>query len=347
MKAIHYINQFFGQVGGEDAADYKPSFHEELVGCSNMLNQLMPDVEVTHTIICGDNYIASHTEEAVKEIIDWLKRQEFDIFFAGPAFMAGRYGVGCGTVCKAVKEAFGVPVITSMNEENPGVEMFHKDMYIFRGGRKATFMKEDMEKMAAFGQKIAKGEELLPAAEEGYFPRGIRKEIFHPEGIPAADRAVDMLIRKLKGEPFQTELVIPKRERVPVAPPIKDLSKATIALVGSCGVVPSDNPDRIQSASATKWGKYDISGLDHLPKGEYKTIHAGYDPEAICEVPDRGMPLDAMRAYEKEGKIGKLHETYYVTVGTGTTQAYAAKFGKEIAAELKEAGVDGVLLVAT
>lgn len=347
MKAIHYINQFFGQVGGEDAADYKPSFHEELVGCSNMLNQLMPDVEVTHTIICGDNYIASHTEEAVKEIIDWLKRQEFDIFFAGPAFMAGRYGVGCGTICKAVKEVFGVPVITSMNEENPGVEMFHKDMYIFRGGRKATFMKEDMEKMAAFGQKIAKGEELLPAAEEGYFPRGIRKEIFHPEGIPAADRAVDMLIRKLKGEPFQTELVIPKRERVPVAPPIKDLGKATIALVGSCGVVPSDNPDRIQSASATKWGKYDISGLDHLPKGEYKTIHAGYDPEAICEVPDRGMPVDAMRAYEKEGKIGKLHETYYVTVGTGTTQAYAAKFGKEIAAELKEAGVDGVLLVAT
>jgi glycine reductase len=234
-----------------------------------------------------------------------------------------------------------------MNEENPGVEMFHKDMYIFRGGRKATFMKQDMEKMAAFARKLAKGEELRPAAEEGYFPRGIRKEIFHPEGIPAADRAVDMLIRKLRGEPFQTELVIPKRERVPVAPPIKDLSKATIALVGSSGVVPSGNPDRIQTASATKWGKYDISGLDHLPKGEFKTIHAGYDPEAICEVPDRGMPVDAMRAYEREGKIGKLHDTYYVTVGTGTTQAYAAKFGKEIAAELKEAGVDGVLLVAT
>ncbi len=347
MKAIHYINQFFGQVGGEDAADYEPTFHEELVGCTNMLNQLMPDVEVTHTIVCGDNYIASHTDEAVRKIIEWLKGREFDIFFAGPAFMAGRYGVGCGVIGKAVREAFDVPVITSMNEENPGVEMFHKDMYIFSGGRKATFMKEDMEKMAAFAQKIAKGEELLPAAEEGYFPRGIRKEIFHPEGIPAADRAVDMLIRKLKGEPFQTELVIPKRELVPVASPIKDLSKATIALVGSSGVVPSENPDRIQTASATKWGKYDISGLEHLPKGEYKTIHAGYDPEAICEVPDRGMPVDAMRAYEKEGKIGKLHESYYVTVGTGTTQAYAAKFGKEIAADLKEAGVDGVLLVAT
>ena len=34
LKAIHYINQFFGQVGGEDAADAKPIFHDNLVGCS-------------------------------------------------------------------------------------------------------------------------------------------------------------------------------------------------------------------------------------------------------------------------------------------------------------------------
>lgn len=347
LKAIHYINQFFGQVGGEDAADYKPTFHNELVGCSNMLNQMMPDIEVTNTIICGDNYIASNTEEALAEILGWLEKQEFDIFFAGPAFMAGRYGVGCGTVCKAVKEKFDVPVITSMNEENPGTEMFHKDMYIFEGGRKATFMKQDMEKMAVFAQKIAKGEELLPASVEGYYPRGIRKEIFHPESIQASDRVVDMLLKKLRGEPFQTELVIPKRETVPVATPIKDLSKATIALVNSSGVVPVDNPDRIQSASATKWGKYNIAGLDNLPEGVYKTIHAGFDPAAMCAVPDRGMPVDAMRAYEKEGKIGKLYDYFYATVGTGTSQVYAAKFGQEIAAELKEAGVDGVLLVST
>jgi glycine reductase len=347
LKAIHYINQFFGQIGGEDSADYKPTFHDKLVGCSNLLNQLMPDVEVTATIICGDNFISSNTDEALDTILGWLETKEFDMFIAGPAFMAGRYGVGCGTICKAVKEKFGVPVITSMNEENPGMEMFRKDMYIFQGGRKATFMKKDMTSMATFAEKIAKGEELLPAAQEGYFPRGVRKEIFHPESIMAADRAVDMLIKKLNGEEFTTELIIPKREKVPVASPIKDLSKATIALVGSSGVVPSDNPDHIQSASATKWGKYDISKLDHLPSGDYKTIHAGFDPAAMCAVPDRGMPVDAMRAYEKEGKIGKFYDYFYVTVGTGTTQAYAAKFGQEIAAELKEAGVDGVLLVST
>ena len=253
MKAIHYINQFFGQVGGEEMADQTPIFHDKLIGCSMMLNGMVkPDIEVTNTIVCGDNYITNHTDEALKEIFAWLDTKEFDIFFAGPAFMAGRYGVGCGIICKAVSERYNVPVITSMNEENPGVEEYKAIAYIFKGGRKATFMKADMTPMAAFAKKIAKGEELLPAAQEGYFPRGIRSEIPQPDGIIAADRVIDMLLKKLNGEPFQTELIIPKMEKIPPAAPVLDLSKATIALVSSSGVVPVDNPDRIQSASAQK-----------------------------------------------------------------------------------------------
>lgn len=344
MKAIHYINQFFGQVGGEDAADAKPLF-KPAMGCSVMLNDMMPDIEVTDTIICGDNYITNNTDEALAEIFAFLDGKEFDMFFAGPAFMAGRYGVGCGIVCKAVAERYNVPVISSMNEENPGVEEYRTQMYIFKGGRKATYMKQDLEAMAAFAQKIAKGEELKPAAEEGYFGRGIRAEV--PAEKMATERVIDMLLKKLAGEEFQTELVIPKTDVLPPATPIADLSKATIALVGTSGVVPVDNPDRIQSASAQKWGSYDISKLDHLPNDQFKTIHAGFDPEAMCSVPDRGMPVDAMRHFEKEGKIGKLFDKYYVTVGTGTTQAFAAKFGREIAQELLAAGVDGVLLTAT
>lgn len=135
MKAIHYINQFFGQVGGEDAADAKPIFHDGIIGCSMMLNGMMPDVEVTNTIVCGDNYITNHTEEALKEIFAWLDGKEFDMFFAGPAFMAGRYGVGCGIICKAVKERYNVPVFSSMNEENPGVAEYRTEFPIFKGGR--------------------------------------------------------------------------------------------------------------------------------------------------------------------------------------------------------------------
>ncbi len=346
MKAIHYINQFFGQIGGEEKADQTPIFHDGLIGCSIMLNAMVkPEIEVTNTIVCGDNYITNHTAEALKEIFAFLDTKEFDIFFAGPAFMAGRYGVGCGIVCKAVAEKYGVPVITSMNEENPGVEEYKAVAYIFKGGRKATFMKQDITPMAAFAKKLAKGEALLPAAQEGYFPRGVRAEI--PCDTMAADRVIDMLLKKIAGEPFQTELIIPKMEKIPPAAPVADLSKATIALVSSSGVVPVDNPDRIQSASAQKWGKYDISKLDNLPEGVFKTIHAGFDPAAMCAVPDRGIPVDAMRYFEKQGKIGKLYDWFYVTVGTGTTQAFAAKFGREIAQELHDANVDAVILTST
>ncbi len=347
-KAILYINQFFGQIGGEEKADFAPEIREGLVGPAiELQNQLGEDIKVTHTIICGDNYMGSNTEEAINTILEFLQDKEFDIFFAGPAFRAGRYGVACGNIGKAVSEKFNVPVISSMNEENPGVEMFRQDMYIFKGGKSAAAMRKDITNMATFGKKILKGETLLSAEEEGYFGRGIRRQVWLDPPVTAADRAVDMLLKKLNGEPFKTELPIPPVDTVPIAPPIKDLSKATIAIVTSGGIVPVDNPDRIQSASATRWGKYNISDLERLEGGVYKTIHAGFDPAVANQNPNVIVPLDALRAYEKEGKIGKVHQYFYSTVGTGTTQGEAARMAREIVEHLKEGQVDGVILVST
>lgn len=345
-KAIHYINQFFAGIGGEDTADYKPEIREGLLGPSLALNTML-EAEVTHTIICGDNFMGSNTDEAVETILGFLEDKEFDIFVAGPAFQAGRYGVACGTICKAVKERFDVPVITSMNEENPGVEMFKKDMYIFEGGKSAAKLRDDVKVMANFANKILKGEETGPADEEGFFPRGIRAQMWLESGKTAAERGVEMLIKKLNNEPFDTELPIPKQDRVPIAAPIRDLSKANIAMVTTGGIVPVDNPDRIQSASATRWGRYDISKDDRLESGIYKTIHAGFDPAAADADPNVIMPIDAMKVYLKEGKIGKLHDYFYSTVGTGTTQAEAARMGKEIVEKLKEDNVDGVIMTST
>lgn len=346
-KAILYINQFFGQIGGEDKADYAPEIREGLVGPAMELDRQLKNAEVTHTIICGDNFMGSNQDEAVEKILGFLKDKQFDIFFAGPAFQAGRYGNACGVICKAVKEVFNVPVVTSMNIENPGVEMFKGDVYIFPGGKSAAKMRHDIKKMAQFGDKILVGEELGSAEEEGYFSRGIRHQVWLKDGKPAADRAIEMLLKKLNGEPFKTELPIPKIDRVPIASPIKDMSKAKIALVTSGGIVPVDNPDRIQSASATRWGKYNISEIDRLEAGVFKTIHAGYDPAAADADPNVVVPVDALKAYEREGKIGKIHDYFYATVGTGTTQGEASRMGREIAKELVEAGVDGVILTST
>lgn len=138
-----------------------------------------------------------------------------------------------------------------MNVENPGVEMFKKQMYILEGGNSAAKMRKDVSAMVKVANKLLNGEPVGSADEEGYFARGIRRQTWLADGKPASERMVEMLVKKLNGEPFQTELPIPKIDRVPIAAAIKDLSKARIALVTTGGIVPVDNPDHIQSASAT------------------------------------------------------------------------------------------------
>ncbi|MBB5173736.1 glycine reductase [Texcoconibacillus texcoconensis] len=347
-KAIYYINQFFGQIGGEASADYEPEIREGVLGPGLLLSNLLdPDIEVTHTIICGDNYFASNEEKAIDKILHDLEDHYFDVFVAGPAFNAGRYGFACGAICQAVQERFGVPAITSMYEENPAVPIYRDQIYIFSGGNSAAHMRKDLPVVANFMKRTMNGEEHLSAKEEGYFPRGVRLETFHKPPVISAERAVDMLLKKLNGDEYETEIPMPSLKGVPPAEPISDLSQSKIAIVTSGGIVPDGNPDGIQSASATKWGQYDISGLNELMQGEWQTIHGGFDPSAANENPNVIVPLDVLREYDREGKIGEIHNDIYTTVGTGTTEAEATRMGGEISEDLKKSGVDAVILTST
>lgn len=246
-----------------------------------------------------------------------------------------------------MKERYGVPVVTSMNVENPGVEMFKKEMYILRGGNSAAKMRKDVAAMVNVANKLLADEPLKGASEEGYFERGIRHQTWLADGKPASERMIEMLVKKLNGEEFQTELPIPKIDRVPIAAAVKDLTKARIALVTTGGIVPVDNPDRIQSASATRWGRYDIADTETLESGRYKTIHAGFDPAAADADPNVITPVDALKVLEKEGVYGSLHPYFYSTVGTGTTEAEAQRMAKEIVPYLQDDHVDAVILVST
>ena len=100
----------------------------------------------------------------------------------------------------------------------------------------------------------------------------------------------------------------------------------------------------IQSASATRWGRYDVSNMERLKGGEFKTIHAGFDPAAADADPNVITPIDALKVLEKEGVYGSLHPYFYTTVGTGTTEAEAARMAKEIIPYLQEDHVDGVIM---
>lgn len=342
-RAIFYLNQFFGGIGGEDKADFAPEFRDELVGpTTGIAAGAGDDVEGIGTIICGDNFFGEHEEEAAAFIRQVIDEQKPDLFVAGPAFNAGRYGFACAKACKVAHDS-GVTCISGMYEENPGLEHCRSFAWVAETANAAAKMRKAIPAMANLIKKIAAGEEVTPE-DDHYFAQGRRECIIVDE--IGSTRAVKMLLARLNDEEFTTELPMPSFDVVEPAAPILDLSKATIALATSGGIVPLGNPDHLQSASAQQWNKYDISGEDEL-KGDFFTVHGGFDPVYCNEVADRVAPLDAMRALEREGVIGKVYDYMYTTTGTGTAVANARKFGEEIGKELKEAGVDGVLLTST
>ena len=267
------------------------------------------------------------------------------MFVAGPAFNAGRYGVACGTICKAVEERLGIPVITAEYEENPGVDMFRKDLIIVKTGDSAATLRKSMPNLAALVKKLATGAEVLGPEEEGYHERGIRVNYFAEER--GSERAIQMLVKKMKGEEFDTDLPMPKFDRVDPAAPIADITKAKIALVTSGGIVPQGNPDHIESSNATKFGVYSIEGMDEMSPDDFTTIHGGYDRQFVMKNPNLVIPLDVMREMEKDGEFGELANYFCSTTGTGTATGSAAKFGDAIGKKLVEDHVDGVILVST
>ena len=346
IKVVHYINQFFAQIGGEEMAHVKPEVREGIVGPGAAFNAAFKgEAEIIATVICGDSYFNENLEEAKKEVLEMVKKYNPDVFIAGPAFNAGRYGVACGTIATAVKEELKIPSLTGMYEENPGADMFKDKVYMVSTKNSAVGMRAAVKVMAPLALKLAKGEPIGASIEEGYMPNGIRKNFFDKER--GSKRAVDMLIKKLKCEEFVTEYPMPAFDRVKPNPAIKDLSKAKIGLVTSGGIVPKGNPDHIESSSASKYGKYELTEFKQLSSEDHQTAHGGYDPVYANDDPNRVLPVDVMREFEEEGIIGELHKYYYATVGNGTSVANAKKYASTFAKELVADGVDAVILTST
>lgn len=343
-KVVHYINQFFANIGGEEMAHVAPELRDGAVGPGTALNaQWKGEAEIVKTIVCGDSYFAEHEKEAKEQVIAWVKAEKPDFFIAGPAFNAGRYGYACANVAIAVQE-LGIPVLTGMYVENPGAD--YKDKVMIVSTRdSAAGMRQAAPTMAKLAMKIMKGEKLGASVEEGYMNMGVRVNMFEEER--GAKRAVDMLINKLNDKPFVTEYPMPSFDRVAPNKAVKDLSKATVALCTSGGIVPKGNPDHIESSSASHYGEYSIAGVQALDEAGWETAHGGYDPIYANENPNRVLPVDVLRDLEKEGVIGKLHDKFYTTVGNGTAVASAKKFAAEYAQKLVADGVDAVIMTST
>lgn len=346
IRVVHYINQFFGQIGGEEKANIPPEVREGIVGPGAALKAAFKgEAEIVATIICGDSYFAENEKTAKAEILDMVKKYNPDLFIAGPAFNAGRYGTACGTIAKEVKEVLNIPVVSGMYVENPGADMFKKDIYIVSTKNNAAGMRDAAPKMAALALKLVNNEEIGSPEEDSYIPMGIRKNYFAE--VRGSKRAVEMLVKKINGEKFVTEFKMPDFDRVAPAAPVADVSKVRIGLVTSGGIVPKGNPDHIEASNAQRFGEYSIEGVNDLTEDKYATAHGGYDPVYANQDADRVLPVDVLRDMEKEGKIGSLGTYFYTTVGNGTAVANARKYGQEIAQKLIADGVQAVIMTST
>src|SRR5438034_705539 len=90
--------------------------------------------------------------------------------------------------------------IGSEDKDNVGAGMYRKNLYIINSGATIARMVPTLQRMAALGVKLARREAVGKPESEGYLARGIKRNEFAAK--PPAERAVDMLLAKLRGDEF-------------------------------------------------------------------------------------------------------------------------------------------------
>ncbi len=337
-RIVHYVNQFFAGIGGEDQAGAGPVLLDGPVGPGKRLAELVaPEHEIVATVWCGDDVAPG----MVEEIVALVRSADPDLVVAGPAFTSGRYGLACARVVAAAHEV-GLAGVASMHEDNPGLDEAGA-VPVVASGEVARRMAPSLDRLAAGIRRLLAGETLT--AEDGRIGKLARLTVVTE--VNAAARSVDLALVRLGGDGAATEIPLPRFDRVTPAAPVADASAVTLALVTEGGLVAGDNPDGLESARATKWLRYPLEGREALASGEYTSVHGGFSTVWANEDPHRILPLDAARELEAEGAIGGLLGEYFVTTGNGTSVANARRFGIEWAGDLRNSGARAAILTAT
>ena len=347
IRIVHYLNQFFGGIGGEDKADVRLRIKEGPVGPGIGLQGALGDKgRIIATLVCGDNYFSAETNEVRTAVLEAVRKYRPDVMVAGPAFNAGRYGFACGELSKAVVEGVGIPAVTALYPENPAVEIYRRvrGLWILPTGLRAAEMPTVLPKLGAFALRVASGASIGPAREEGYLPTGKRN--LELAGRPGAERGLAMLLEKLAGQPFQSEIPKEPFEKIPPAAALDNLPRARLAVITTSGLVPKGNPDRFTMFNASSWSKYPLPKEPAFRGEDWEVIHGGFNTVYAQMNPNLVLPLDVLR--ELAGRAyGELHDYFYSITGVGTSLTVAKRAGEEIASSMRESQIDAVLLVAT
>ena len=260
MRVVHYLNQFFAGIGGEEKADMAPGSEGRPMGPGNALNQALTsseEGEVAATVYCGDTYFTENEEVALGRIVELVRESGAEVLVAGPAFGSGRYGLACAQVCQRVGSALGIPVVSGMHPASPGAEQYRGQVYMASTSDTAVGMGAAIEVMAKTGGEAGSGGGARACgrgrvhSDGSGEDAGAREDDGAAAGRHGAEEGERGAFRDGMAAAFDGEDIEP-------APAIGSVAGARIALVTEGGVVPRGNPDKIPSGWAKHWARYDI-----------------------------------------------------------------------------------------
>ena len=304
-----------------------------------------PDATVVTTLVCGDNYGAENIEAVTGQILEMVKASEADLFVAGPCFEAGRYGIVAGHLCAAVQEELGIPAVTAMAEENPGVDLYRQDLCIVDSGANAAAMQQVMARMCALAHKLLAGEPVGRPSDDGYFPRGIlRDEMVDADQRPApcrygpSQRPRRRLRLRIGGDHLRA-----RRSSSPYSRPLRGHHRCGYRRRPRAQGQPRPYPQlRRPHLGLLRY----LQGGRPARREDYEVAHRGYDTRYVQQDPDRLVPVDVLREMEEAGIIGKVFDEFLSTSGLANPLANSRRLGREMAQKLKESGVDAVVLTS-
>ena len=346
LRVVHYLNQFFAGVGGEERSDHPVSARPGPVGPGVLLDKILgEDAEVVGTVFAGDGLFAENEGSCAAEAIARIKEFAPDLVLAGPAFNAGRYGLACAAVCRAAQEA-GIPVVTAMHPENPGFPAAGTGVHTVPAADSAVGMEEALEAATRLGRKLARGGVRSEAPPMRAIYRAVsattKSQNSRPHAAPSTWSS-----RKSRGSPTRPNSTFPRWKRSRRRNPSPTSKKPASPSFQKAAWSPPATPDRFSGSRNGNWATYSFEGKNALPGGTFISIHGGFNTVFVNEEPDRMLAVDAFRRLADEGEIAELHDDFLSTCGNGGAFVEMDGIGRAWAAELKKTEVEGVVLPAT
>src|SRR3954467_15866631 len=268
MTVVHYLNQFFAGLGGEEAADHETVRFDGPHGPGKALTAAGLPIDVT--VACGDDRFALNEGDCLATLLGWIERADADVVVCGPSFGSGRYGYACGVLARELGRR-GTPVVAAMTPDSPGVLASEGAAYIVPTTANVAGMRDAVPLVASLASRLASGAPVGSSEEEGYLPRGLRVNV-RSERLGAA-RAVDLVLAKLAGD-VRTEIA-PPTDRVSPPRQLADPAAALVALVTEAGGVPHGRRDRLPTRHANVWDGHPIADREELAHAPLLSVDAG------------------------------------------------------------------------